>query len=332
MSKTKLGFDIGNSSIKIAVVSKRGMDVHEIRLPETMIQDGEIIMPNSFSQFLKKECKKLRIPKGECALVLSPRETLCRTLTMPKMPKDQLMLNLPYEFSEFIRDDADKYFYDYAMCDSGQETNPEDGEQMKLMAAIARKERITQYIRMFSDAGMKLRTLLPCEMALIYLNKEYQKRVPDVPRESCFINIGQHSVRFLVVQDDSILASRQIDAGCASLDMVIADLLGVDPFLANSYKMTNYKQVLDFPECQAVCRNIAVEILKVINFYQFNYRKNQLSGVYLTGGGSAIPQLRAAISDVIDLPILPLADFLPREMTDTGKASVGIYALGVAIA
>ncbi len=34
MGSTRLGFDIGSSSLKIAVVQKKGVRVEEVRLPE----------------------------------------------------------------------------------------------------------------------------------------------------------------------------------------------------------------------------------------------------------------------------------------------------------
>lgn len=332
MAKTRLGFDIGNSSVKIAAVSRGKIQMYEIRLPDNMMQDGEIAMPNAFSAFLKKERKKQQIPRGECALVLPARQVICRTVTMPKMSKEQLVLNLPYEFSEFIQGDPDRFLCDYAMCeDDPGSQNPEE-EHMTMMAAAASKERLAQYLRIFSGAGLKLKVILPAEMALIRLVQKYREAHSGSPEEYCFINLGQDSTTITVVKKDRIQATRQIEIGCHRLDLAIADMLNVDPFLAGSYKYTNFQNVLDAPDCMDIYQSISVEILKVVNFYQFNYRDSQLSGVYLTGGGASIPQLCQRIGEMLGLPVLPLKELIPGMDVDPVFAAKGILAIGMAMA
>lgn len=327
MPGTRLGFDIGNSSMKIAALTGGWIRVHEIRLPDNMIQDGEIAMPNAFSLFLKKEQKRLKIPKGECALVLPARQVICRTITMPRMTREQLMLNLPYEFSDFIQGDPDRFFCDYAMC---EENIPDsEKEQMTMIAAVTAKETIAGYLRIFSGAGLKLKTLLPSEMVLIHLIRNYRKLHPDGPEEYCFINLGQNSTAIMVIKNDRIQAARQIEFGCGRIDLAIADVLNTDPFLASSYKYTNYQNVMDSPECLEICQSITVEILKVINFYQFNYRDSQLCGMYLTGGGASILQLRERIQDMVGLPVLSLEELMPGTHMNPETAAKGIFAVGM---
>ncbi len=334
MAKTRLGFDIGNSSVKIAAVAGDKVQVYEIRMPENMINDGEITMPNAFSEFLKKEMKRLKVPKGECALVLPARQVICRLVTLPKMTTEQLMLNLPYEFSEFIQGDPDRFLCDYALCENDFEESEEEGEHMTMMAAAASKERIQQYVHMFSAAGLKLRTLLPGEMSLIRLVEKYREKNPESPEEFCFINLGQDNIGITIVQKDKVRATRQIEFGCGQLDLAIADLMNTDPFLAGSYKLTNYQNVWYAPECAEIYQRIAVEILRVLHFYRFNYRDSQLAGIYLVGGGACILPLRQRLEemldeDVMELPLLPVEEFAPGGL-EAGEAARAILALGMA--
>lgn len=329
MAKKRVGFDIGAGSLKVAVTGGVRTVVHEIRLPEQMFQDGEIRTPNGFSEFLKRECKKRRIPKGECALVLPARQVLCRTVTLPKMTIDQLMLNLPYEFSDFIADDADKFFCDYAMCESTPEEEAQG--QMTMMAATVAKERITQYVKMFSNAGFKLRTLLPAEMVMIRIADRYRQNTPGSPEEYCFVDLGQEKTTIMIIRKDRVRATRQIQEGCAMIDQAIADAMNVDPFLAGSYKHTNYQNVLESPECTDIYQRIAVEILKVVNFYQYNYRDSQLGGLYLIGGGSQIDAFRQVISSVLELPLLPVEELLGISGVESADARSALAAIGLTI-
>ena len=76
-----------------------------------------------------------------------------------------------------------------------------------------------------------------------------------------------------------------------------------------------------------VCDRIAVEILKMINFYQFTYRSSSLDGIYLIGGGAALSCLRKAIEDTVGLPVLSPDHLLPGVGE---RAAAGIFAAGAA--
>lgn len=321
MARTQLGFDIGSSSMKVAVLRGGTIRVEEARLPENMVDgNGSITLPHAFVQFLKQQKKELSLPGGPASLVLPPSQVICRLVTMPKMTTQQLMMNLPYEFTDFIQGVADQYFCDYALCSPGE--GEEEGVPM--MAAAAAKQTLAEYVQMFARAGIRLKTILPQEMALIDLVKGLGEGV----EEFCFVDLGHQSTRITVIWRDRVQATRQIALGGRDLDLAVADSLGVDAFLANTYKMSDYQNALSSEVVADLCDRIAVEILKVINFYQFTYRSSNLDGVYLVGGGAALPCLRKAIEDTAGLPVLSPDRLLP----DAGeRAAAGIFAAGAAM-
>nr|WP_325204158.1 pilus assembly protein PilM [uncultured Oscillibacter sp.] len=324
MGNTRLGFDIGSSSLKIAVLRGAETRIEEVRLPENMVDGtGAILLPHAFAQFLKQTKKDLSLPRGPAALALPPSQVICRLVTMPRMTTEQLLLNLPYEFSDFIQGVADQYHCDYAVCVSSEEDDEAQGVPM--MAAVAAKQTLAEYARMFSQAGLRLKTVLPQEMALIQL---CQARGAGA-EEFCFVDLGHQFTRITVVWRDRVQATRQIALGGRNLDMIVAGELGVDPFLSNTYKAANFQNVLTLPAVAEVCERIAVEILKVINFYQFTYRSSSLAGVYLVGGGASLPLLRQSIESAVDLPLLDPADLLPE--AGEAAASAGVFAAGAAM-
>ena len=320
MGKTRLGFDIGSSSLKIAVLRGNEIRMEEVRLPENMVDEtGQIVLPHAFAQFLRQTRKELSLPRGQAALALPPSQVICRLVTMPRMTTEQLLLNLPYEFSDFIQGVADQYHCDYAVCASSEEDDEAQGVPM--MAAVAAKQTLAEYTRIFALAGLRLKTVLPQEMTLIQLCQARGAGADDF----CFVDLGHQFTRITVVWRDRIQATRQIALGGRNLDTVVANELGVDPFLSNTYKASNFQNVLTLPALSEVCDRIAVEILKVINFYQFTYRSSSLSGIYLVGGGAALPLLRQSIESTVGLPLLDPADLLPEAGE---RAAAGIFAAG----
>ena len=331
MAMTQLGFDIGSNSMKVAVRRGSSIRVEEVRLPENLMDEaGNITLPHAFAQFLKQTRNELKLPRGRAALVLPPNQVICRLVTMPKMTTDQLMMNLPYEFADFVQGAADQYYCDYALCTPTEEESGAEGEEgngepvVPMMAAAAAKQTLADYVQMFARAGIKLKTILPQEMALINLVKDRK----DGAEEFCFVDLGHQATRITVVWRDRVQATRQITMGGRNMDLAAADQFGVDPFLANTYKYGNYQGIQSAPALTEVCDRIAVEILKVINFYQFTYRSSNLEGVYLVGGGSAMPYLRRSIEGTVGLSLLSPEDLMPG----TGeRAADGIFAAGAAM-
>lgn len=322
MGKTRLGFDIGSNSLKIAVPQGNGMRVEELRLPANLVDDtGTIVLPHAFVRFLKQIKSELSLPKGPAALALPPSQAICRFVTMPRMTAEQLLLNLPYEFSDFIHDAADQYHCDYAICEPD---GNEDGESLPMMAAVASKQTLGGYADMFARAGFKLKTVLPQEMALIRLCAARGADGPDF----CFVDLGHQFTRVTAVRRDRVQATRQIALGGRNIDTVISNELGTDQYLSNTYKTTNFQDVLSLPAVTELCDRIAVELMKVINFYRFTYRDSSLKGIYLVGGGAAMEPVRRSIAAAVDMPLLDPADLLP----EAGEhAAAGVFAAGAAM-
>lgn len=318
MKPIKIGFDLGNNSLKIAVNRRGSLEFHECPLPENLIEEDTVTMPHAFSSFLKKVKKNLRLPSGTAGLLLPSSQVICRLVTMPRMSIDQLMLNLPHEFSDFIHGEPHQYHCDYALCEEPpQEEEPEYAE-MTMMAAVVEKQQVIAYGRMFAAGGFPLRLILPQEMALINLVKTYCQLHPDASKEFCFIDLGYLSTRIFIVHHDRIQATRRIPTGCRELDQVIADLLNVDRFLADSYKRGNHQNILEADRCIEIYEHIAVEVLKLVNFYHFTYRQNQLNGIYLIGGGAEIKPLCRILEEATSLPALSVQELLANT---TGEAA-----------
>ncbi|MCI8405605.1 MAG: pilus assembly protein PilM [Oscillospiraceae bacterium] len=321
MAKITLGFDIGSCTLKIAVLRGGSVQLETVRLPEKLVDENGVTMPNAFSDFLRRTLREHRIPKGAGALVLPQNQVICRLVTLPKMTVDQLEMNLPYEFADFIQGLPEQYFCDYALC---QRLENEDEQTMPMMAAVAAKQQLESYIQMFARAGVRLKVLLPQEMALIQLAQSQGKG-----HDCFFVDLGQQFTRITVVSGDRVQATRQIALGGKYLDQLIADELGVDLFLAASYKAADHQNVLSLPAVAELCDRLAVEILKVVNFYQFTFRGSELAGIYLTGGGAGIAPLREAIAGAVGLPLLDPAELLPG--VPEGEGADSVFAAGAAM-
>lgn len=328
MSKTVLAFDIGESNLKIAKQEKNGIVIHSLQMPDNLIQEGIIQMPHMMTDFLKNVKKEYGLPKGHCGLVVPEELVVCRNLTLPAMTQKQLEVNLPFEFSDYISGEPQKYVYDYAvqemLCN-------EEGEpvEMRLTGAVMSKEAVTNYINIFKNAGLSLRTLIPQEISLgnIMKNALEEGRISE-EKEYCIVNLGHRATQVYIFKGAEMLVFRNIHIGGKLIDEAIAENRNVDVYVARTHKTKNYNGVQDMDFVQETYGRIAVEVMKVINFYRFNNRESTLENMYFMGGGSNISALCHNVAEMNDLQKKSVRELLPQNL-DAEADMIGVFALGV---
>lgn len=302
--KKCVGFDIGNHEVHIAL-RKGGKFLRSVseRIPEGLVQNGRITSIEAMGDFLKDIRRKQKIHVKIAALVLPASLCYCRRFTIAAMNKDQLLFNLPYEFHDFITDDKRNYFFDYAIIETikDEKGNPKEYD---VIAAATRKDVISDYSKMFSKAGFKMKVVIPEELAYINLLRNCKTQ----SHSHGLLDIGHNAVRLFLFNEDRFESVRVIDYGCNALDSVIGDHFGIDDhFLSATYREKNFEGATELPGCRAVYSSMAIEILKAVNFYRFNGGGN-LEHLHCFGGGAK----NAALMET-------LRRTLPIELTDLSE-------------
>lgn len=308
-----VGIDIGNNNCKIAVREGGSMRLISDRMPENMVSSGEVTSPETMASFLKRVRQSGHIHEHNCVLVLAESQAFFRHVTLPAMTVGELQLNLPYEFRDFITGDPGEYVYDYAV---DEVVADEEGKpvRLELFAGAARKADMETYSNMLRRAGFRLKTVIPAPMAYTRLLRAHIDANPiDKDKDVVLVDIGHADVAVTLFHGSRYGAAKTIDFGCDEFDNAIADLKGIDPYMASSYKYGNCEDVLDSPECQAICDRFALEVSKVINFYNFNNSDKDIEQMFFLGGGAQIPQLTRAITEAVSIPADSIDFLLPQE-------------------
>ena len=325
MAKMSIGFDIGEQLLKIACCSGgKVTGLYAEELPDHFVNQGRIVSPEAMSQFLKETAKKYRIGKGDCRVILPGSQVFLRRITSPRMTISQLKLNLPYEFKDYISKEKDKYFYDYAVL----RTSDEAGEDMELLGVAAEKELIDSYLSMFKRAGFQLNVAAPEECAFSNLLRR-QSQLAD--QDVCIVDIGHSGTRIHIFSKGNFENTKVVDYGTGLLDEIIGDVFNVDPHVARNYKEVNYQQILEHERCQNLFSALGVEVMKTVNFYNFNNPQSELDAVYVCGGGALIEDVRLSIAEHTGLPVKSVAEILPVTPRDDQPAPE-LFAPAVGIA
>lgn len=332
MAKSVLGVDIGYDSLKLALVN--GGKVRKtaiVPMPKNLVKDGRVVSTETLGELLRSTLKENGMLCRYAAIALPNETVYVRNAVMPRMSVDQLKYNLPFEFRDYITEELKDYVFDYAMITKPEEmeteTNEAGGRSMELMAVAAPRSLIEESLELLRKAGLKLVKAAPtvsCYQALIR-----KAETGDAEQgEYCILDLGYQTIRMYMFRGDQHIVTRVLEIGMSSLDQVLADAYNVDIHLAHTYLLNNHENCQQQEVCLNAYNNIAVELMRALNFYRFSNPDSQLNDVWLCGGGAVIEPLRSAISNTLDMRLHAAEELVPGGSDIEGCHAL-IQAIGI---
>jgi len=320
MAKSLIGIDIST----IEAVMAHGGRIYYDQMPANLVNSSEILSPESLADYLKELKKASRINGNDCAIVLPQTTTFFRTVNSPIMSDEQIKLNLPYEFRNYVGQDGIKYNFDYFVdhIDSDENGKP---QSMTLVAAAGLKELTEEFAHVAKRAGLKLQLALPHEVCLINL----MKKGAEPKKEYCLIGLGYDYTNIYMFKGSEITGTKRVELGCHDIDAVIALQSNIDEFLASKYRDTNHKNCLEMEELNETYERIALEVMKTINFYRYEHNESELDTAYFFSLGATNEKLTASICEHVNFKMGDISDILPsnyKQNEDAARCLVSIAA------
>ena len=323
MASKMIGIEIGNDTVKLAVCNGGTVTNMAVeRLQENMVHEGKISSPDAMSSFIKQMRKEHRIPGGNAALVLPPRAVITNIVTMPPMSDQELSMNLPFEFRDYVGQDSAKYLYDYAVMESIKNSAGQT-EKLEVFSAAVRKDLIDSYFSILKKAGLTLKVAVPAEMALLNLVRSATKE----PKELCIVDVGHTSTRVYIYANGRFMMGKEIEMGGQHFDDIIASETKVDRHVARTYKESNLNDVLSLERCVDAYNALAVEVMKAVYFYNsYDNHSGNLQDLYFCGGMSYVEPLRTAIKKNTDFIMHHINRLAPGADGDPNKLFCALAA------
>ncbi len=340
MAKKILGIDIGHDRLKLALVKGKRVEKTAFAvMPKHLMRDGRVVSPEAMGELIRSTMRGNGIHCSQAALVIPNELTFIRTVMMPRMTAEQLVYNLPYEFRDYITDELKNYVFDYAMYTTPAELKapgnaPTDDEStpenaMELMAVAVHSSVLEEAKIMFRKAGLKMVKAAPALCSFAPLIRNYQAEHKDVDMgEYCILDLGYQAIRMYMFKGGRHIVTRVLEVGLSSLDSVIADAYNIDEHLAHTYLLTNYDDCQNKEVCLNAYNNIAVELMRALNFYRFSNPDSQLADMWICGGAN-ITSLREAIAVTLDINT-HLGEELVYNGSSIENCSALVQAIGIA--
>jgi len=324
-----IGIDIGMSSVKIAVKARGKIrKVISQSLPQDLVKDRQIVSYDAMGDFLREVLKNNRIKTKHAQLALPIHSCYIRTVTLPAMNVQQLKVNLPYEFHDFISEDMDQYMYDYKVLQQG----PDSEGQLHLLAVAAEKKMITGYMQMARRAKIRLDIMAPVSEALGSAIAAFSsaRGIPAGQKDFALVDIGGGAVNIHFFTRGVYEVTRQLDIGMDAVLERLADESGSDLHIERVNFEADRDQVQSSEIAEDEYGTIIAQITRVLNFYNFNNRDNNLEELYYYGGGALVRPFLSQMSEAIPLKMASAAELLPESMKcSDSEVMMGFQAISV---
>ena len=326
--KTCLGIDIGNNRAKIAV--KKGGVVRRLlvdTVPDGLMKENHIVSYDAMGDFLREMLKKNRISIKKAHLCMPIHEIYIRNVTLPMMNVQQLKVNLPYEFHDYITEDMGKYIYDYAML-----PDMEGDGQLHMLAVAASKELISSHQQMAKRAHIKLESIQPANEALFRFLKSRIKSTPkgETPQDFAILDLGDTALKIHFFTKGQYEVTRSMDFGIGAASERIAEETGQDVHISRVNLETNGGGILSAPYLEDVFSDLASRIMRVMNFYNFNNRNNTLEELYYFGGGALVEPFLNTIREAVPLTLRSVSELITKKNKLTEEQIlIGAQAIGM---
>lgn len=330
-----LGISVRHGKLALSIM--RGGNIHKTvweDIPENIVDDYKILSENLFAEFLKDKMKESGIRAKKASFVITDTDLFIRSFSMPDMDDEQLKLNVPFEFRDYIAGELKDYIFDFVKRDKPK--NDDSGKVTLLAYAVP-----VDYVRKLSDtlriAGLKLERAIP-ETTVYETILTRLKDEDDVKKERCFLDIGNNHISMRVFKNGEYKLSHVIDIGERHIIQAIADELNVDMHLATTYLRTNYQGCQTCQGAINAYKDISLEVIKGLNFYEMSDMSSRLKDVTLCGSGAMISPLVELLQERIDKSVSTIQEMFPHyaDKTDLNVtfSSVGVLrssALGVGL-
>lgn len=329
--KSKLGIDIGTSSIKVVQLRKEA-DTHLletyglVNVTYQMTAGVEFDVIAETSQILRKLLVKSGTTSKKVVASLPNNIVFVSVIEMPKMPEKELKSAIEWEARRYVPLPLEEVALSWTVL-----AEPETPAQLKVLLTAVPTTVIDNYLKLFKMSGLEPLALEIEALALI------RSLVANRKESFIIIDIGGRNTSLNLVVKGFLRVSRNLSVGGESLTSAIAQSLHVSRTRAEQFKkdMGIAKGPQQIPQAmKPIIETIKNEALQLIKIYESG--GGTIQELIFAGAGSYLPGLPAYFSDLgfkvgLGDP-LKFVSFDERFKSNLSRASLGLsVALGLAM-
>ena len=366
LSSDYLTIDIGFRYIKIAQVrqKKNNEDLIIVNYgigttPKGCIKNGAIRDKERVRKEIQTVIRDNNLTARGAKIVVSGTNIITRIIMVEKVAESELNNKIWDEINACLPINLDEHKVDFKVLDTVKNG---DREEVKVFVTAVAKRIINSYVELLNEMNLKALSVdIPANSVSKFFKRNVSENEPDnftkkqrhprakVSDTIAVVDMGSETTIVNVLKNKVPEFNRVTLMGSSNIDQAIFDSLNLEKNLedwAERYKkMYGLVKTNDLNnELEWKCSNAAKsdmnEVIRNIrmcfDFYKSRCAGDEISKIYLIGGGSQMKGLKEYFEENLDAPTYPInqvqIDGVEFASTlDTGKLSYLINALGAAL-
>jgi len=308
--KKVLGLDVGSSQTKIVELSagknKKLLNFGISKVLPDAIVEGEIIDREAVLDSIRTLIETKGFSTKDVVLGLAGRDVIIKRITMDRMSEADTREQIKWEAEQYVPFDINEVTLDFDVV------NPNFGEnQQEVILVAAKNELINNMTSLLKDLNL---TPIIIDTTAFSIQHVYEHNYEVVPDEIvCLMHLGAGMTVINVIKGGSSLSARDVYYGVNAYISKLQKEVGFNyEDAANAAKGTVPVGVS--PDSiqgvfESFVSDLGTHIERSLQFLSTVTGEEKVSRMYLSGGGSSIPNLLDYLKRRFGIPIEILNPF-----------------------
>lgn len=331
-SQTRVGLDIGSSTIKLVQLEQRA-DRYCLkrfsvrRLGSTVVEKGASHQSSGLKAILSNLLQECGLRGSPVAISVSGPSVMVKRIRVSGVQADALDEYLTWEGHQYIPYAMNDIYFDYWILPQPRPTPKE----LELLLVAAKQQVVESRKTLLKEIGAHP---IVCDVDGLALMKTVM-RTPRASRGKSFAvaNVGAGGMNVIFVADEQPLVIRDIMFAETSSSLTAGDAVAVEDSAWHGSSLDRTDS-LENPSAMA---EIVREIKCCFESVLERDPKLNVEKLFLCGGQSNDPRLRTELHDALGIPTLPFNPFEEIECSADRRerlwasAHLGGVAVGLAL-
>lgn len=349
-TKGVVSIDIGADKIKF-VLGKFAKDkviiekAFMVDTPEGSLGDGNLFNTVNLSKTIENALATAQVKIKDVNCTTNSTAVINREITVPKAAEDELETLVKYEIQQYLPINMDDYIVQYNIL---EELNQDNLSKYRMLVVTYPHKIAKQYYELFNNSKLK-----PSVLDISYNSikkliggiKTINEIEYNMEEASAFIDMGADTINVNIYSNGQLDFSRIIKSGGSLIDRELSKELKSNLQESEKTKIElcdlNYSTFSEGSE-QHIVNNIAKlvadewsdELNRIIQFYRNKKVGNNISKVYIHGGGANLKGIDEYLNSKLNLPVEKISSLSNVEFSktiDTSDLKRYLNAIGAII-
>lgn len=298
-----IGVDISTSAVKMVELSSSGRGSYRLEgysvasIPKDAIVDGNVAGLEQLSDAIKLAWKILGSREKRAALALPSASVITKKMLMAAdLRETDMELQVEAEANQYIPFPLEEVNIDFQVIGPA----PNSPDEVEVLIAAARKEKIEDRVAAAEDAGLKVTVVDVDTYATEAAYSLVSSQLPNAGKDQTVmvVDIGAAMMHINVLHDNNSVYTREQAFGGAQLTQEIQRRFGLSVEEAEIAKRKGgLPDSYDNEVLQPFVQSLSTEVARALQFFTSSTQYNRVDHIVLAGGCAAIKGVEVMVQD-----------------------------------